>query len=138
VPGLAVPVQPLLQASSQPFGMFRDYWKYDWMLPVYRYEGLEPLLAALAEKVIAPAELKAKAFRRNGSQLEQQPTIAIVPRRARYRESTRVIPNVLWDFLTFVQGALEAMLVFIRIMRSAQGIRDAFDWWLSFLRQTRC
>ena len=32
------------------------------MLPVYRYEGLEPLLAALAEKVIAPAEGKVKAL----------------------------------------------------------------------------
>ena len=32
------------------------------MLPVYRYEGLEPLLTTLAEKVIAPAEEKVKAF----------------------------------------------------------------------------
>ena len=36
--------------------MFKDYWKYDWVLPVYRYEGLEPLLATLADKVISPAE----------------------------------------------------------------------------------
>ena len=35
--------------------MFKDYWKYDWVLPVYRYEGIEPLLATLGEKVIAPA-----------------------------------------------------------------------------------
>jgi hypothetical protein len=40
--------------------MFKDYWKYEWVLPVYRYEGLEPLLATLAEKVIAPAEAKTK------------------------------------------------------------------------------
>ena len=50
VPGLAVPVQPLLEGSSRPYAMFRDYWKYEWVLPVYRYEGLEPLLATLAEK----------------------------------------------------------------------------------------
>ena len=56
VPGLAVPVQPLIEGSSQPYAMFKDYWKYDWALPVYRYEGIEPLLATLAEKVIAPAE----------------------------------------------------------------------------------
>jgi Pentapeptide repeats (8 copies) len=63
VPGLAVPVQPLLEGgSSRPYAMFKDYWKYDWVLPVYRYEGLEPLLATLAEKVIAPAEGKAKAL----------------------------------------------------------------------------
>jgi hypothetical protein len=62
VPSLAVPVQPLLEGSSRPYAMFRDYWKYEWVLPVYRYEGLEPLLAALAEKVIAPAEAKMKAL----------------------------------------------------------------------------
>jgi hypothetical protein len=32
--------------------MFKDYWKYDWVLPVYRYEGLEPLLATPAEKML--------------------------------------------------------------------------------------
>src|SRR5262249_28813572 len=58
VPDLAVPVQPLLEGSSRPYAMFKDYWKYEWVLPVYRYEGLEPLLATLAEKVIAPAEAK--------------------------------------------------------------------------------
>ena len=45
-----------------PYAMFKDYWKYEWVLPVYRYEGLEPLLAMLAEKVIAPAEGKVKAL----------------------------------------------------------------------------
>src|SRR5262249_52620706 len=62
VPGLAVPVQPLLEGSSRPYAMFKDYWKYDWVLPVYRYEGVEPLLATLAEKVIAPAEGKVSAL----------------------------------------------------------------------------
>jgi len=42
--------------------MFKDYWKYDWVLPVYGYEGLEPLLTTLAGKVIAPAEAKVKAL----------------------------------------------------------------------------
>lgn len=51
VPSLAVPVQPLLLGPSRPYSMFKDYWKYDWVLPVYRYEGLEPLLATLPEKV---------------------------------------------------------------------------------------
>jgi hypothetical protein len=64
VPHLAVPVQPLLQDSCQPFAMFKDYWKYDWVLPVYRYEGLEPLLATLAAGVITPAEAKVKDLRR--------------------------------------------------------------------------
>lgn len=43
VPNLAVPVQPLLEGSTRPYAMFKDYWKYDWVLPVYRYEGLETL-----------------------------------------------------------------------------------------------
>jgi Pentapeptide repeats (8 copies) len=62
VPHLAVPVQPLLEGASRPYAMFKDYWKYDWVLPVHRYEGLEELLAVLAERVIAPAEAKVKAL----------------------------------------------------------------------------
>jgi uncharacterized protein YjbI with pentapeptide repeats len=34
VPGLAVPVQPLLEGASRSYAMFKDYWKYDWVLPV--------------------------------------------------------------------------------------------------------
>jgi hypothetical protein len=64
VPDLAVPVQPLLEGSARPYAMFKDYRKYDWVLPVYRYEGLKPLLATLKEKVIAPAEEKVKDLRR--------------------------------------------------------------------------
>jgi uncharacterized protein YjbI with pentapeptide repeats len=55
VPHLAVPVQPLLE-GDRPYAMFKDYWKYDWVLAVHRYEGLPSLLGTLAEKVIAPAE----------------------------------------------------------------------------------
>jgi hypothetical protein len=74
VPGLAVPVQPLLEGASRPFAMFKDYWKYDWVLPVYRYEGLEPLLATLAEKVIAPAEGKVKALEERRRMIEAELT----------------------------------------------------------------
>jgi hypothetical protein len=74
VPGLAVPVQPLLEGSTQPYAMFKDYWKYDWVLPVYRYEGLEPLLAALADKVVAPAEAKVKALEEKRQAIEAELT----------------------------------------------------------------
>jgi uncharacterized protein YjbI with pentapeptide repeats len=74
VPSLAVPVQPLLEGSSRPYAMFRDYWKYEWVLPVYRYEGLEPLLATLAEKVIAPAEVKVKALADRRREIEAELT----------------------------------------------------------------
>jgi uncharacterized protein YjbI with pentapeptide repeats len=62
VPQVAVPVQPLLEGASHPYAMFTDYWKYDWVLPVYQYEGLDQLLTALAEKVIGPAEAKMNAL----------------------------------------------------------------------------
>jgi uncharacterized protein YjbI with pentapeptide repeats len=74
VPSLAVPVQPLLEGSSRPYAMFKDYWKYEWVLPVYRYEGLEPLLAALGEKVIAPAEGKVKALQERRRMIETELT----------------------------------------------------------------
>jgi hypothetical protein len=63
VPNLAVPIQPLLEASPAPYAMFEDYWKYDWVLPVYRYDGLEELLETLAENVIEPAAAKAESLR---------------------------------------------------------------------------
>ena len=76
VPSLAVPVQPLLESSSRPYAMFKDYWKYDWVLPVYRYEGLEPLLATFAEMVIAPAEGKVKALEERRRMIEADLTKA--------------------------------------------------------------
>jgi len=72
VPSLAVPVQPLLEGASRPYSMFKDYWKYEWVLPVYRYEGLEPLLATLAEKVIAPAEGKVRALEERRRMIEAE------------------------------------------------------------------
>jgi uncharacterized protein YjbI with pentapeptide repeats len=74
VPHLAVPVQPLLEHASWPYAMFKDYWKYDWVLPVHLYEGLEPLLATLAEKVIAPAEGKVKALQERRREIEAKLT----------------------------------------------------------------
>jgi hypothetical protein len=74
VPALAVPVQPLLEGSSRPYAMFKDYWKYEWVLPVYRYEGLEPLLLTLADKIIAPAEAKAKALQERRRMFEAELT----------------------------------------------------------------
>ena len=67
VPTLAVPVQPVLEGSV-PYAMFKDYWKYDWVL------GLEPLLATLAEKVIAPAEGKVKALQERRRMIEAELT----------------------------------------------------------------
>jgi hypothetical protein len=74
IPGLAVPVQPLLEGATRPYAMFWDYWKYDWVLPVHRYDGLEPLLATMAAKVIAPAEAKVKALEERRRAIEAELT----------------------------------------------------------------
>jgi uncharacterized protein YjbI with pentapeptide repeats len=74
VPSLAVPVQPLLEGSSRPYAMFKDYWKYDWVLPIHWYQGLEPLVATLAEKVIAPAEAKVNTLAERRRMIEAELT----------------------------------------------------------------
>jgi hypothetical protein len=74
LPSLPVASTLLLEGSSRPYVMFKDYWKYDWVLPVYRYEGLEPLLATLAEKVIAPAEGKVKGLEERRRLIEAELT----------------------------------------------------------------
>jgi hypothetical protein len=74
VPSLAVPVQPLLEGLARPYAMFKDYWKYDWVLPPYRYEGLQLLLATLVEKVIGPAEAMVKALEEKRRAIEAKLT----------------------------------------------------------------
>ena len=73
VPQLAVPVQPLIEGSSQPYAMFKDYWKYDWVLPAYRYENINSLLVTLPEKVVVPAEEKVKALAERRRTIEAEP-----------------------------------------------------------------
>jgi len=64
VPDLpSVPVQPLLLKDSSEYGMFEHYARYPWVLPIYRYETPEQLIAALGEQVIEPAERMALQMR---------------------------------------------------------------------------
>lgn len=58
----SVPVQPLLHARAKEYGMFDDFLDFHWVLTPYRYASLKSLLAALDDKVIAPAAAKAKAI----------------------------------------------------------------------------
>jgi len=60
VPQIAVPVIPLIELQQQPYSMFNDYWKYDWVLQLCRYENLEDLRRLLDEIIIPTAELKAR------------------------------------------------------------------------------
>lgn len=57
---LSVPVQPLLLASQREYGMFEHFKRFPWVLEPYLYEDQDRLLAAITEKVIGPAEAKAK------------------------------------------------------------------------------
>jgi hypothetical protein len=60
VPRLAVPVQPILQASASLYSMFSDYWKYDWVLKIQRYRNLRHLSNRLLRSLVRVAEDKAK------------------------------------------------------------------------------
>jgi hypothetical protein len=55
-----VPVQPIVQKGAKVYSMFRDYWKYDWVLEVWRYDDLADLRAGLLAHVVRPAESKAR------------------------------------------------------------------------------
>jgi hypothetical protein len=61
VPGLpSVPVQPLIASSGYEPGMFEHFRRYPWVLEAHQYNDVDDLLSALNEKVISPAERKAK------------------------------------------------------------------------------
>jgi uncharacterized protein YjbI with pentapeptide repeats len=60
VPDLpSVPVQPLIQAPENEYGMYKDFSDYPWVLPIYRYNSLEELVTSLDQKIIIPVMLKA-------------------------------------------------------------------------------
>ena len=62
VPNLpSLPVQPILLASQQEYGMFEHFKRYPWVLEAVLYDDQAALLAELREKVIEPAERLANA-----------------------------------------------------------------------------
>ena len=61
VPALpSVPVQPLLLASQREYGMFEHFKRFPWVLEPFVYEDQDALLAALADKLVGPAEARFK------------------------------------------------------------------------------
>jgi uncharacterized protein YjbI with pentapeptide repeats len=56
----SVPVQPLILRTQTEPGMFDFFRMFHWVLEPYLYEDQDRLLAAITEKVIGPAEAKAK------------------------------------------------------------------------------
>jgi uncharacterized protein YjbI with pentapeptide repeats len=60
VPDLEVPVYPLLQEDRREYSMFPDFGKYSWVAPVYFYLDQTSLISTLYDKIIAPADEKAR------------------------------------------------------------------------------
>jgi uncharacterized protein YjbI with pentapeptide repeats len=60
VPNTKVPVQAVLQEGHSEYGMFANLKDYQWVLEPYQYKSKQILIAKLNERVIAPAEAKAK------------------------------------------------------------------------------
>jgi hypothetical protein len=61
VPNLpSVPVQPLLLTSDREYGMFESIKRYPWVLDTYYYDNLNEVLVSIEDKVISPAETKAR------------------------------------------------------------------------------
>jgi len=61
VPRTRVPLQPIILDGRHEFAMFDDLRSdYQWVLPPYRYQSTELLLASIKEHVIDPAVAKAE------------------------------------------------------------------------------
>ena len=59
VPNYMVPFVPIIQQGEEPFAMFRDLLKFNWVLkPVIGYPSVDRLIEVLEDKVVRPAEAK--------------------------------------------------------------------------------
>jgi uncharacterized protein YjbI with pentapeptide repeats len=63
----SLPIQPIIQSSESPYGMFEDWKAYHWVLPIFKYETLAELLKLLESKVIDPANNKVNEIKQNRS-----------------------------------------------------------------------
>jgi hypothetical protein len=55
----------MILTSQHEYGMFEHFTRFPWVLPVYRYTDEGSLLKYLQEKVITPAEQKAKELEKH-------------------------------------------------------------------------
>ena len=67
-PRIAVPIQPLIQGNNRPYSMFKDYWKYPWVLEPKRYRNVPALMKTFPATVTEAAEAAAAelAVRKTG------------------------------------------------------------------------
>ena len=59
IPFVKVPIKPILDAKSRLYGMFKDFYVYNWVLGVYRYSNEQELIENIYPEIIQPAEEKA-------------------------------------------------------------------------------
>lgn len=64
-PGLpSVPVMPIILRSDYEYALFRSLMRRcSWILEPYQYENMEELIASIGERIIVPAENKARECR---------------------------------------------------------------------------
>ncbi len=72
----SLPVQPLLEAGSQPWGMFDHVRQYPWVLPIVQYEHCQDLLKTLERRVLKNLEKKVEDLESRRSDLHSQPVRA--------------------------------------------------------------
>jgi hypothetical protein len=59
VPDYMVPFVPILEKGQDPFAMFVDLNKYDWVLkPIIAYSSVDRLIEVFEEEIVRPAEAK--------------------------------------------------------------------------------
>jgi len=64
VPNLpSVPIVPLIHTSQTEYGVFEHFTRYPCVLTIYRYDDQAALIESLPEKVIGPADAKARELR---------------------------------------------------------------------------
>jgi hypothetical protein len=54
----SVPIQPILAIDATEYALFESYKAYPWVLPIYRYQNIDTLLASIKEHIIIPVEKK--------------------------------------------------------------------------------
>jgi uncharacterized protein YjbI with pentapeptide repeats len=60
----SLPIQPLIQAGCEPWGMYDHIKRYPWVLELREYKNLDDLLTSIKDRVIAPAATKSMELKR--------------------------------------------------------------------------
>ena len=68
----SLPVQPLILSSQYEYAMFEHFYNFPWVLEPYRYDSPEAILSSLEDKVIGPAEAKAKEIEERRKAFEEK------------------------------------------------------------------